>query len=52
MREVDRYAQVVRDPSNPVRGVEIITNDPRAVPFFDGILSNYDDVPSRVVVRP
>ena len=49
--EIERYAKVVQDPSNPVRGLEIITNDPRAVPYFEDILSEYD-LPSRVVVRP
>jgi len=48
--EVERYGGVIKDPNTPVRGLEVITNDPRAVPYFEEILSKYD-LPSRVVVR-
>jgi hypothetical protein len=50
-REIERYAQIVRDSGNPARGLEVITNDPRAVPYFEELLSKYD-LPARVVVRP
>ncbi|MDA0140187.1 restriction endonuclease fold toxin-2 domain-containing protein [Solirubrobacter deserti] len=48
--EIERYAAIVRDPGNPVRSLEVITNDPRAVPYFEEILAKYD-LPSRVIVR-
>lgn len=48
--EVRRYAAVVNDPANPARGLEIVTNDGRAVPFFEGLLREHG-CPGRVVVR-
>ena len=49
-RELVRYEKVIKDPGNPVRSLEVITNDPRAVRYFEDILSKYD-LPSRVVLR-
>jgi pimeloyl-ACP methyl ester carboxylesterase len=49
--EMERYAAVIRDPGNPARAVEIITNHERAVKFFEDLLAKHD-VPGRVVVRP
>jgi hypothetical protein len=49
--ELKRYAKVVQDSDNPMRALEIVTNDPRAVPYFEETLSKYD-FPSRVIVRP
>jgi hypothetical protein len=49
--EFARYAEVVKDPSTPVTGLEIITNEPRAVPFFEKLLKAHG-IPGRVVVRP
>ena len=48
--EIERYTEVWRDSGTPVRGLEIVTDDPRAVPYLQEILSGYE-VPSRVVVR-
>jgi hypothetical protein len=48
--EIERYTEVWRDPATPVRGLEIVTDDPRAVPYLEEILSGYE-IPSRVVVR-
>lgn len=49
--EFRRYGQVVNDPSNPVRRVEVITNDPRAVPYFERLMDKYS-IQGRVVVKP
>ena len=49
--EIERYTEVWRDPGAPVKGLEIVTDDPRAVPYLEEILSGYE-IPSRVVVRP
>gem|GEM_PF-2431352 len=49
--EFRRYAEVIKDPSNPVRHLEVITNEPRAVPYFERMMEKYD-IPGRVVVRP
>jgi len=49
--EFARYAAVIGDSSNPARALEVITNDPRAVPFFEGLLTKYG-IPGRVVVVP
>ena len=49
--EFRRYGQVVDDPSNPVRHVEVITNDPRAVPYFERLMAKYD-VPGQVIIKP
>jgi hypothetical protein len=48
--ELDRYGKVIGDGGNPVRGLEVITNDPRAARYFEDILDKYD-IPSQVVVR-
>ena len=49
--ELQRYRAVIESPDTPVRGLEIITNDPRAVPYFEDMLNKHDIV-GRVVVRP
>jgi uncharacterized protein YukE len=49
--ELQRYRAVIESPDTPVRGLEIITNDPRAVPYFEEMLEKHDIV-GRVVVRP
>ncbi|MCP9490704.1 MAG: hypothetical protein MSC31_12615 [Solirubrobacteraceae bacterium MAG38_C4-C5] len=48
--EMARYRQVIEDGSNPVRGLEVITNDRRAVPQFEEMLRKHE-IPGRVVVR-
>lgn len=45
-----RYGEVIRDPSIPVRGLEIITNDRRAFPFFKRLMEKHG-IPGRIVER-
>ena len=47
--ELQRYRAVIESGDTPVRGLEIITNDPRAVPYFEEMLSKHEIV-GRVVV--
>jgi hypothetical protein len=46
-----RYARIIRDPSTPAVGLEVITNDARAASFFEALLKEAG-TPSKVVVRP
>jgi hypothetical protein len=48
--ELQRYRAVIDSPSTPVRGLEIVTNDPRAVPYFEEMLDKHG-ITGRVVVR-
>ncbi len=48
--ELQRYRAIIESPDTPVRGLEIVTNDIRAVPYFEDLLREYDVV-GRVVVR-
>jgi len=50
-REFRAYAAVLRDPASPAVGLEIITNDPGAIGFFERIMKALD-LPGRVVVKP
>jgi len=49
--EFRRYAAVINDSATPARGLEVMTNDPRAVPYFQSLLEKYQ-IPGQVVVRP
>jgi hypothetical protein len=49
--EITRYGAVVRDPSTPVRALEIVTNDPQAAQTLARLMEE-QGVPGRVVVRP
>jgi hypothetical protein len=49
--EVRRYGAVINDPNTPVTGLQIITNEPQAVPYFQSALQKYS-VPGSVVVKP
>src|SRR5262245_1851771 len=49
--EFRRYAAVVGDSGTPAKGLKVITNDPRAVPYFQSLLQKYN-IPGQVVVRP
>src|SRR5262249_46076545 len=49
--EFRRYAAVISDSNTPVKALEVITNDARAVPYFEGLLEKYG-IPGNVVVRP
>ena len=48
--EFRRYAAVILDRNNPLRGLEVITNDPAAVPYFEALLRRFG-LNGRVVVR-
>lgn len=48
--EIERYTEVWRDPATPVRGLEVVTDDPRAVPYLEELLAGHP-IPSRVVVQ-
>ncbi len=48
--ELQRYGDVIHDPITPARGLEIITNEPRAVAFFLDAMRAFH-IPGRVVVR-
>ncbi len=49
--EFRRYAAVLHDSNTPAKGLEVIINDPRAVPFFERLLKKYN-IPGSVVVKP
>jgi len=48
--EFQRYGEVINNPSTPVVGLEVITNEARATPFFQDLLDKYD-VPGHIVVK-
>lgn len=50
-REFSRYAAIIRDPASPAVALEVVTNEPRAVPFFQSVLQKMG-IPGEVVVRP
>jgi hypothetical protein len=47
--EFFRYAAVINDPNTPVTGLEVITNERKAVALFQDLLNRYN-IPGRVVV--
>lgn len=49
--EFARYAAAIRDPASPAIALEVITNESRAVPFFESLLRELG-IPGNVVVRP
>lgn len=49
--EFRRYAAVINDPNTPVVGLQVIVNIEEAVPFFEGLLSQFN-LPGSVVVIP
>ena len=49
--ELERYRDVALSGETPVRGVEVITNDPRAVPTLQELIDE-TGAPARVIVRP
>jgi hypothetical protein len=51
LEQLQRYAEVVRDPTTPATAVEIVTNHPDAVELFEQLLQEAG-VPGKVVVRP
>jgi hypothetical protein len=49
--QLQRYAAVIADPATPVVGLEIITNEARAVPYLQALMRQAG-APGQVVVRP
>ncbi|WP_326652288.1 restriction endonuclease fold toxin-2 domain-containing protein [Streptomyces sp. NBC_01750] len=49
--EFRRYAAVLKDKGTPVNKLRIVTNDPRAVQYFQDKLRQYG-IPGQVVVKP
>jgi hypothetical protein len=49
--EFARMAKILNDSTNPLKSVEVIVSDQRAVPFFEALLKKYG-VPGRVIVQP
>ena len=49
-KEFRRYAAIIRDPSTPVVGLKVVTNDRRAVPYLRSLMDKYH-IPGRVVLR-
>lgn len=50
MGQLRRYAAIILDPTTPAVGLEIITNDGRAAPYFERLMKEVG-VPGEVVVR-
>jgi len=48
--EFRRYGAVINDESNPVQGLEVITNEEQAAPYFADLMDQHN-VPGHVVVR-
>ncbi|MGA5344612.1 ricin-type beta-trefoil lectin domain protein [Streptomyces griseoincarnatus] len=49
--EFARYAAVINDPRNPLKGLRVITNEPGAVPYFRGLMQQHG-IPGSVVLSP
>jgi hypothetical protein len=49
--QLQRYVAVIAGAATPVIGLEIITNEARAVPYREALMMQAG-VPGRVVVRP
>jgi hypothetical protein len=48
--EFFRYAAVINDPDTPINALEVIINEPSAVPFFQELLRRYR-IPGRVFYK-
>ncbi|HEY6253225.1 MAG TPA: restriction endonuclease fold toxin-2 domain-containing protein [Candidatus Angelobacter sp.] len=48
--EFRRYGRIIADPNTPVRALEVITNDPKAVPYFLDLMKQ-NGVPGWVVLK-
>lgn len=49
--EFYRYSQVIKDKNTPVKGLEVITNERRAVPYFEELMKKYN-IPGKVIIKP
>ena len=48
--EFERASKILRDGNNPLTSMRIITNDPKAVPYFEKLMREFQ-IPGEVVVR-
>jgi hypothetical protein len=49
LEQFSKYAAILKDPATPAVGLEIILNEARAVPFFEGLMRELG-IPGRIVV--
>lgn len=49
LEQFSRYAAILKDPTTPAVGLEIIVNDARAVPFFESLMRELG-IPGRIIV--
>lgn len=49
--EIERYGAVIRDPAVPFNRLEILTNEPRSVSYFESLMQQHN-VPGGVRVVP
>ena len=49
--EFSRYSSVINDPSNPIKGLEVITNNPKAVSTFESLMNSHN-IPGKVTLIP
>ena len=49
LNQLKRYAEIIRDPTTPAAGLEIVVNEGRAVSYFESLMRDLD-IPGRVVV--
>jgi len=49
--EFRRYAAIISDTNTPAVALEVIVNDARAVPYFEGLLRSWG-IPGEILVRP
>jgi hypothetical protein len=47
--EFERMGKILRDNNNPLTSVRLITSDPRAVPYFERLMREYN-VPGEIIV--
>lgn len=47
--QFSRYAAVLKDPTTPAVGLEVILNDARAIPFFESLMKGLG-IPGRIVI--
>ncbi len=48
--EFYRYSQVINDPSNPIEGLEVITNNENAVTVFEDLMNTHN-IPGNVTIK-
>jgi RHS repeat-associated protein len=51
-KKMRAYSAIIRDPSTPMIGLEIITNEPLSIPFWKAMMAKYGIPRPRVEIRP